>query len=393
MSKDANPILTAALDYAERGWSIVPVKFENGRKRGAVRWKTYQTLQPSRKLLEKWFSDGKYPALAVVLGAVSGHLACRDFDEVSSYENWAQNFPNLVNSLPTVRTGRGYHVYLATQVNKTVKYTDGELRGEKSLCCLPPSRHPSGEGYAWIVPLPDGELPAINPSEAGLVGQPMQQKRAEEDRCRQMQTEANRSKQSAGGGEDAIEKAIQATLPTTKGMRNRQGFQLARGLKGIPSLADKNPQSLIPVVQRWHNLALPYIETKEFDETLIDFLYAWPRVNMPMRLNLMEDAMKTAKANPIPNLPYDSQYMRELAALCRELQKIVGDGPFFLSIRTAGRLLKVHHATAGRGLFLLEADGWIKTIEKGGTEKNPFRATRFRYTGKGRTANPDGELI
>ena len=75
------------------------------------------------------------------------------------------------------------------------------------------------------------------------------------------------SKLSAGGGEDVIEKAIQATSPTTKGMRNRQVFQLARGLKVIPSLADMNPQSLISIVQRWHNLALPYIETKEFDET------------------------------------------------------------------------------------------------------------------------------
>lgn len=177
------------------------------------------------------------------------------------------------------------------------------------------------------------------------------------------------------------------------GSRNRQVFHLARALKGISSLADKDPQDHIPIVQRWHSLALPHINTKEFDETLIDFFYAWPRVHTPMHANLMEDAMQRARSKPIPNLPYDFQHMHDLAALCRELQAIVGDGPFFLSTRTAGRLLGVDHTTAWRGLFLLEQDGWIRTTEKGGTKTNPRKATRFRYTGKGRTVSQDGELI
>ncbi len=388
-------LLDAAMDYAGRGLAVVPMVFDNGKKRCPVRWTKYQTLQPTGKTLGRWFEDGKYPALAVVLGAVSGHLACRDFDVEDAYRAWAEEFPDLAERLPTVRTGRGYHVYFTAKILKIQHYTDGELRGEKCLCCLPPSRHPAGQGYDWVVALPDGELPEIKPAESGLIGEPVQQKRTEENRCIQKQTDANRSNLSAGdeGESEAIKAAIQATLPTGPRKRNGQVFQLARALKGIPSLANKDPQSLIHIVQRWHSLALPYINTKEFDVTLIDFLYGWPRVHTPMRANLMEDAMKAAKVKPIPNLPYDTQYMRDLAALCRELQGIVGDGPFFLSTRTAGRLLGVDHTTAWRGLFFLEADGWIATVEKGGTATSPRKATRFRYTGKGRTVSPDGELL
>ncbi len=388
-------LLHAATDYAGRGWSIVPMTFDGGKKPCPVSWRRYQQQAPSEATLRRWFRNGKYPALAVVLGVVSGNLACRDFDDPKAYEQWAEKFPELAKTLPTVRTGRGYHVYFTDHVAKVVHYTDGELRGEKCICCLPPSRHPAGQGYDWIVSLPDGELPAIDPAESGLIGELVQQKGTEVDRSRHKQTEAIRSKLSAGseGEGEGIEQAIQSTLPTSPGMRNRQVFQLARALKGIPSLADQAPQSLIHIVQRWYTRALPYIKTKEFDETLIDFFYAWPRVHTPMRTNLMEDAMRLARSKPIPNLPYDSQPVRDLAALCRELQGIVGDGPFFLSTRTAGRLLGVHHTTAWRGLFLLETDGWIKTIEKGGTDKNPRKATRYSYTGTGRTVSRDGELL
>ncbi len=390
-----NKLLKAAKGYAGRGWSIVPMVLEKGKKRCPVPWKKYQACRPDSTTLRRWFSSGKYSALGVVLGAVSEHLACRDFDKEDAYTEWAEKFPDLAQSLPTVRTGRGYHVYFKADVPKALLFTDGELRGEKCICCVPPSRHPAGQGYDWIVALPEGNLPEIIPAESGLVGKTLQQKRTEEDGSRHKQPDSTRGKTRAGveGESDAIERAIQATLPFSEGIRNQQVFHLARALKGIPSLADKDPRSLIPYVQRWHSLALQHIKTKEFDETLIDFLYAWPRVNKPMRMNLMEDAMKKAKIKPIPNLPYDSQYMRDLAALCGELQVIVGNGPFFLSTRTAGRLLGVDHTTAWRGLFLLEEDGWIRTVKKGGTAESPRKATRFRFTGEGRTVSPEGELL
>jgi len=71
--------------------------------------------------------------------------------------------------------------------------------------------------------------------------------------------------------------------------------------------------------------------------------------------------------------------LKILVSLCRELQKAAGDDAFFLSARTAGKLLNVTPMTASRWLFLLETDRIVKVIAKGGTSENPRKATRFRY--------------
>ena len=167
MRAGADNVLEAAMEYAGRGWSIVPTTFDGGKKPCRVSLARYQRKPPSKATLRRWFRDGEHLALAVVLGEVSGHLGCRDFDKESAYTDWAEEFPDLATTLPTVRTGRGYHVYFTAKIPKVQHYTDGELRGEKCLCCLPPSRHPAGQGYDWTVALPDGKPPAIDPAKSG----------------------------------------------------------------------------------------------------------------------------------------------------------------------------------------------------------------------------------
>jgi hypothetical protein len=70
-----------------------------------------------------------------------------------------------------------------------------------------------------------------------------------------------------------------------------------------------------------------------------------------------------------------------LVSLCRELQGAGGAQPFYLSCRVAGRLFSVSHTEAGRWFFLLESDGILQVVTKGGTHENPRNATRFRYMG------------
>jgi response regulator of citrate/malate metabolism len=68
-----------------------------------------------------------------------------------------------------------------------------------------------------------------------------------------------------------------------------------------------------------------------------------------------------------------------LASVCRALQKMMGDKPFFLSTRKAGQLLNMSHEQACRYLAVLEQDGWIQTVKKGTI--NGRKATEYRYTG------------
>ena len=76
----------------------------------------------------------------------------------------------------------------------------------------------------------------------------------------------------------------------------------------------------------------------------------------------------------------DHSKLKILVSLCRELQQAVGSEPFFLSARTAGRLLNVSAMQANRWLFLLQSDGILALVSKGGTTAETVReASRYRY--------------
>ena len=100
--------------------------------------------------------------------------------------------------------------------------------------------------------------------------------------------------------------------------------------------------------------------------------------------------MEAARANPIPNLPYPDQRTRDLVSFCQYLQGMWGEQPFYLSAHVAGRVLGVAAKTAWRWLFVLEADGWLEMVEKGGFRGGRRIASRFRFTGAGRTAKSKG---
>src|SRR5262249_33720038 len=131
-------------------------------KRAACAWKTYQRSRPLSTSLAKLFSAKSVDGIAVILGSASGMLACRDFDQEAAYHAWANEYPEWAAILPTVRTGRGFHVYSTASEENFIALADGEYRADSGhYVLLPPSRHPSGLQYAWVVPLPEGPLPVV----------------------------------------------------------------------------------------------------------------------------------------------------------------------------------------------------------------------------------------
>ena len=372
MSKDANPILTAALDYALRGLCIIPIK--PGTKQAACKWKLFQSIRPGEANLRRWFEKSQnYPA--VILGDISGGLVCRDFDVKAAYDFWAESHVELAHLLPTVQTARGRHVYFRSQWQGFRNMGDGELRGDTGhYCLLPPAVHPTGVPYEWLLPLPAEELPIIDPFDSNAGFTQSSSDVTEEDR-------ANISNSVFFLGEETLERINEAmvkTLPTGKGQRNKAVFEFARHLRGIPGLSDLHLDAFKTFVEEWHSQALPVIGTKPLIETWIDFLKGWPRVKCPANEEFMPMILIQAQSNPVGG--YDDPRLNVLAAICRELQGINGQG-FYLATRTAGKLLGVSHTQISRWLFLLEHDRLIETVEKGGTTKNPRKATRFRYIG------------
>ncbi len=383
------PVVTAAIGYAERGWSVLPMKGD--KCPAAKKWKALQTERTRPADIAGWFGRLKTAeGVGVILGAVSGNLAARDFDDERAYHRWAEAHPDLAATLPTVQTGKGFHVYFRGAGVKTKTLGDGELRGERAYTVLPPSPHPSGVVYEWIVPLPDGELPEVDPHEAGLSRAWID---AGDGGCATESTETTENTEdtedpeaiSEGWNEKtrtAIDDAIGRTLPPAFGKRNWHVFKLCRALQSIPELAGikaSQLRRLKPIVREWHRRGLANMHTKDFGTTWADFAYSWPRVRFPEGDDTLRRAIEAAEAATPPawaSEDYTEPRMLLLASLCRELQRFAGEGVFFLSVRTAGGLVGVDPGTACRWLHAFVADGALVEDERG---NQSGRATRWRY--------------
>ena len=242
-------ILDAAREYHRRGWSIIPIR--SGTKKPACAWKKYQAERATESQLTKWFGDGQDAGLAVVFGAVSDGLVCRDFDTMAAYTRWAADHSELARTLPTVATSRGRHVYFRSNHSgiKKLDGDEGELRGA-GYCLLPPSRHPDGTEYRWLIPLPDRPLPVIEDAQAaGFLGA-SETERTEENE-ENGENPGNGSVVSVSSrfspssllhatstAQQTVERIVHESLPSGAGNRNRQVFELARALKAVPALAD-----------------------------------------------------------------------------------------------------------------------------------------------------------
>ena len=73
------------------------------------------------------FPDGSEHGIGVVFGAVSGGLASRDFDTLDSYQSWAAEHRELAETLPTVETRRGRHVYALAAPGSLLAVREAEV--------------------------------------------------------------------------------------------------------------------------------------------------------------------------------------------------------------------------------------------------------------------------
>lgn len=402
----AESLLAAALDCHARGWCVIPmaVTFDgdgvNGEKKPARKWKPYQTRRATEATIRRWFADRRVNGIAVVFGAVSGGLASRDFDQLDAYQAWADRYPHLAATLPTVATARGRHVYAVAapgsveavraergKANGTgaIALGDGELRaGVGCYSLLPPSVHPSGIAYTWLMP-PGESIPLIDLRESGFlpsaksVGSPTP-KHTPHPSTPHPTPKHNTI--TCVVSDCGIEAAIEASLPAKIGERHDRLFELARRLKAIPELAGATAAELLPHVRRWHARALPIIGTKEWDATWLDFLGAWAGAKHPAEREPLARVLARADAAepPVEALAFERPALRRLVALSRELQRGAADKPFPLACRAPAELLDVDHDTVAEWLRALCAAGILRRVSLGDFTRH--RAAEYRYLGR-----------
>lgn len=152
--------------YVKYGWTVVPVV--KGEKRPAINWKDYQNRKPTNDEIKEWFKDPD-TGCGIITGRTSGVIVV---DE-DSYK--AQGIEARLETPLVVKTGGGgKHYYFKYQegVHNSVNRNNAiDVRGEGGFVVVPPTRHPSGNNYEWLLPLPEdlSALPTLDESFAKQV--------------------------------------------------------------------------------------------------------------------------------------------------------------------------------------------------------------------------------
>jgi hypothetical protein len=369
----------------EFGWSVIAT---DSNKLPVGPWKRYQAVRPTRDELARMFLQQSAAGLAVIAGPVSGDLVCRDFDIADNYVFWAEHHHALADTLPTVRTPRGWHVlFRCPGLTKIAKLGDGELRGA-GYSLLPPSLHSGGQRYHWQVE-PTKSIPTFQPAEVvalGLAARPDTSNKREAGEA--LVYVRYRACASEVGGREGftnplnsrlppgVEEIVAGTLPTKVGERNDLVFELALRLKSLDPM--ESPESFRSIVEEWHQRALPAIRTKPFAETWNDFRVAWRRIKgSPISWSAVLAEAATISVPPRAlELSY-SEPRQKLIRICVAAQRLWGDQPFFLSARQAAEACGLSKSAAHDALARLERDGILRCERKGKRGSNG-RATLWR---------------
>jgi hypothetical protein len=137
----------------------------------------------------------------------------------------------------------------------------------------------------------------------------------------------------------------------------------------MPRFVTAKVQELLPVVQDWHQRALPTIRTKDFADSWKKFTDAWQRVRSPGDGEVLVGVREWVQSQT------DDPLMRlELAA--EAIQARQGDEPFFLACRTAGELIGTSKTYAAELLAQLVDSGVLHVIKP--SNKPQRRAVYYR---------------
>jgi hypothetical protein len=151
----ANAVQNAAADYRRCGRSIIRLK----GKIAAEPWAQYQ----ERRMTAEEIEEKPWAGVGIVTGAISG-VVVLDADSPEAVEELKRRGHPVT---PMAKTARGMHLYFqhpGGELPTAIGLGDGlDLKGDGGYVVAPPSRHPTGAIYVWVIS-PDDASPAELPA-------------------------------------------------------------------------------------------------------------------------------------------------------------------------------------------------------------------------------------
>jgi len=157
--------LQAALDYARRGFSVIPIRPD---KKPFIAWAEYQDRRATAEEIRAWWVKWPGAMVGIVTGPISGLLVI-DADSETAYQRIQELLPDFFVTC-IAKTPRGYHLYLIYPRDRTIGNAAGvmpgvDIRGNGGYIIGPPSVNAEGKAYAWLDGLsPNDVAPAPVPN-------------------------------------------------------------------------------------------------------------------------------------------------------------------------------------------------------------------------------------
>jgi hypothetical protein len=305
--------------------------------------------------------------IGVALGKVSHGLVTIDLDHNGYIESLLDANPLLRKTLRTTAQ-RGCNIWLrcTSDCPSSCKLKDqsgneiGEWRADGNQTIIT-GTHPEGMPYRFVV-----EGPVIPISYDAIIwpNSIIPPHATESKRVRRVRRAGEKEVVSVSAGCKQIQKfvgdndLIAQVAPTDYHQNNASLFKLARAVKSYENAARRpaTRAELEFVFDRWSLIARPFWRSElTRDDYYAEFLDAYSYADFGIDENPIEVAISRAKAAPLPDLPgISDERIRLLAAICREMQVLTGDKPFFVSTRKVGEIFGVHWTQAGCWLRILE---------------------------------------
>jgi hypothetical protein len=171
-------VVDDALEYLERGWSVIPVhsviggrcsckRVDCGKpgKHAPISWKAFQKRRATEVEVKDWWRKWPWSNVGIVTGEISGIFVLDVDGQVGSDSIRGLEMPMTV----TAKTGGGgSHFYFRYPQDTIVGNKIGllekvDIRGNGGYVVAAPSIHESGKSYQWLEGMSPEEIELANP--------------------------------------------------------------------------------------------------------------------------------------------------------------------------------------------------------------------------------------
>lgn len=147
--------LSMALDYADRGWAVMPLKPNKKDPHFDLIKGAYLGASTDKELIKFWFDVD--PKANLGIACAPSNLVVIDVD----FRNGGQYLPEMGETY-TVKTGDGFHYYYQVMpgMNFAGTLDEGIDVKFKGYVAAPPSIHPNGSAYEVVSAIDPIVIPA-----------------------------------------------------------------------------------------------------------------------------------------------------------------------------------------------------------------------------------------